>query len=358
MKNYKKAFIDQIMLGLFLIAFTVVFVGTVSDEIQMRNKYTNLKKVLQTTVLSSAKYYVNEEQDEEEAQTVALGIIEQTKLGAEVKDSILFEWDLDSEPKSVIATLPKYKEELFWFKLLHFNSIDFTNLAAKANIKEEVLEEVDDFVPIAVNGCTQNFTSGTNHDFLYKTFDLFDVHDTMAFYGLSDSHNLNSQASFAHFKNAVGTVVKDGGINMMNINHVMETIVTTQSSSIENDVKQISQSFDIKNFTAKKMSIAVLDCNSTATSPVIKEIISVKMNTIYCAKACCKINFMGTFSFGGCSWFSSWMCTILNMMTEITEDVFDTSNFWTTGTTSSCNQANFFRINFDVLSNDTVQLEY
>ena len=62
-KNSKKAFIDKIMLGFFLIAFTTVFVGTISDEMEVRNKILALKKIAQTASLSAAKYYVNENKD-------------------------------------------------------------------------------------------------------------------------------------------------------------------------------------------------------------------------------------------------------------------------------------------------------
>ena len=357
-QNRKKAFIDQIMLGFFLIAFTTIFIGTVSDELQARNKYTQLKKVAQTAVLTAAKYYLTEENDEESAENIALSLIEEIPLGDEIKDDIVFVWDFDAEPNTLIATIPEYTEEFFWFKLLDFNHINFINISAKVNILNQSIEDAEDFVPIAVNGCTQELQSGQDYDFLYKTFDLFDVNDNMAFYGLSDSHNLKSQASFAHFKNAVGSVVKNHGTNMMNVHHIMETIVTTESDKIENDIKQISQQFDIKNFAGQNMTIALLECNSTASDPVIKELVPIHMNAVYCAKACCKISFMGAFSFGGCSWFMSFMCTIFNMMTNITADVFDTSNFWTTGQTASCNQANFFRINFEILTNTKVQLEY
>ena len=43
MKNYKKAFIDKIMLGFLLIVSTVAFIATVSDDLKVRNKHANLK---------------------------------------------------------------------------------------------------------------------------------------------------------------------------------------------------------------------------------------------------------------------------------------------------------------------------
>ena len=88
-KNMKKAFIDQIMLGLFLISSVIVFVATVSDEAKARSKYTDLKHIVQTAALSSSKYYTNVNNDTEEAQNIALGIIENSRLGIEVKDDMV-----------------------------------------------------------------------------------------------------------------------------------------------------------------------------------------------------------------------------------------------------------------------------
>lgn len=42
----KKAFIDQILLGLFLFVVLIIIGATVSDNMQARNKYYNLKKRL------------------------------------------------------------------------------------------------------------------------------------------------------------------------------------------------------------------------------------------------------------------------------------------------------------------------
>ena len=354
MKNSKKAFVDKILLGFFLLVLIIGFFGIISDQLMVKNKILALKKVAQTASLSAAKYYVNEEQNTTKAEEVANKIVNSIPLGNEIiekiVDDINYTWKPDeTNPTSVDVNITSYTQPMFWTRFLPWLKWKHRNIdgiSSEASIV--TITDADDFVPIAVNGCSQELIPGQEYDFLYKTFDLFDVNDNIAFYGLSDSHNLNSQASFAHFKNAVASVI-NGEMNPMNIHHTMETIATTTSDKIKNDVKQISQSFNIANFSGQNMTIALLDCSSTASDPVIKELIPIHMNAVYCAKACCSISmFDGTFSFGGCSWFTTFMCTILDMMTNITKDVFDTSNFWTTGTTNGCNQSNFFRINFEV----------
>ncbi len=346
MRMSKKAFIDQIMLGFFLIAFTVIFIGTVSDELKARSKYTKLKKVVQTAVLSASKYYINNENDEDIAQSIALSIIQEIPLGDEVQDSIEFVWDFESEPQNVIATISQYNEEFFWFRLLNFDSINFTNISAKANIIAKDLEIVNNFVPIAVNGCTQELESGTEYDFLLKAYDLYDDGDNVGFFALYDPSG--GQSSFAHFKNLVDDVMKDKDSDF-DMNTDVVSIATVLSTKIANDVKQISQSFGISGFSGKEMSIAVLDCGSTADAPIVKKLLPIKMNAVFCASCCA---FMGM-----CMPFPmSLMCVFIDMMNDLTGDIF-TDMMWAT-TVSSCNKNELFRINFEVLNNDKVILEY
>ena len=348
MKNNKKAFIDKIMLGFFLISFVTVFVGTISDELQMRTKYQSLKKITQTAVLSAAKYYLDhqDEQDvEEDAENIAKGIIEQTKLGKEISNDIVFNWDFDSDPNNVIATIDEYTQELFWFRLLGWKEAPIENVSAKANIVEQTIEEADNFVPIAVNGCSQDFNKGDQFDFLLKAYDLYDPNDNIGFFALYEPSG--GQSSFAHFKNLVKDVMKNK-TSHFELDDIV-SISTVLAADIKNDVKQISQSFGINGFSSTEMSIAVLDCNSTADSPVVKKILPIKMNQVYCADCCA---FMGMCM----PWPMSEMCVFMDMLNDLTGDVFS-DMIWAT-TVNSCNKNELFRINFEVLSDDKVVLEY
>jgi len=346
-QNRKKAFIDQIMLGFFLIAFSTIFIGTISDEFTARTKYTELKKVLQTTVLTASKYYLNEEENEAEAENIALSLIEQIPLGAEVKENIVFEWDFTTEPNSVIATISEYREEFFWFKLLDFHHIDFTNISAKANMITQALESTDDFIPIAVNGCTQTLDAGTNHNFLLKAYDLYDENDNVGFFALYEPSG--GQSSFAHFKNIVKDVMRDR-VSNFNINNDVISISTVLAINISNDVKQISKAFGISSFSGKDMSIAVLDCGSTADNPIIKELLPIHMNQVYCGSCCSFMGFCMPFPM-------SMMCKFFDMLQDVTGDVFS-DIIWAT-TVNSCNHNKLFRINFDILNNHAqIVLEY
>ena len=77
----KKAFIDQILLGLFLFATIIVIGATISDNMEARDKYYNLKKITDNAVLTLAKYYVNVEENTSSAQNVHQEMLIQTKLG-------------------------------------------------------------------------------------------------------------------------------------------------------------------------------------------------------------------------------------------------------------------------------------
>ncbi len=360
MKNSKKAFIDKIMLGFFLISFTTIFIGTVSDELQMRDKYQDLKKVTQTAVLSASKYYI-QDNDTDNAEDIAKGIIEQTKLGSKISNDIEFIWDFDNEPNNVIATIPTYKQELFWFRLLGWNEVPIDDVSAKANILNQPLEEADDFVPIAVNGCEDpdKFVAGESFDFLYKTYDAFNANDGIAFYALSESGE--GQSPFTDVKNLIDDFIKDKYIlnHSMNIN--IDSISSVMSDGIENDVSMFASSFNFSKFVGRDMTIAVLDCESDKDNLAIKKLIPIQLNNLYCAEYCCSINVLNTFSFMCLNKlpFGSMMCSMLEMFGQITQDIFEQESFWTVGgEKNQCGTSNLFRINFEVLSNDKIILEY
>lgn len=94
----KSAKIDQIMLLMIIFVAIILFAATVSDEMQNRNKYYSLKKITDNAVLTMAKYYININQSQTDAQNVAHAMLDQTKLGLEVKDKIVYTWDFSRLP--------------------------------------------------------------------------------------------------------------------------------------------------------------------------------------------------------------------------------------------------------------------
>lgn len=165
----KKAIVDQILLGLFLFATLIAIGATVSDNMEARDKYYNLKKITDNAVLTLGKYYINVEENTASAENVYTSMLEQTKLGNEVKNSITYTWDFVSEPNSVTATIESYSQETFWFKLVGLAAFDL-KAQSKANISVVDLDTPTSsyssgIAPFAVND--QSFTIGDSFDITY-----------------------------------------------------------------------------------------------------------------------------------------------------------------------------------------------
>ena len=296
--NKKRAFIDKILLGFLLITMSMIFVGTVADKLKVRNKYTSLKTILQTAVLSSAKYYTYENNNTSESESVALAIIAQVPLGNEIKNNIIFTWDFYNTPNNVIATLPTYKEDLFWFRLLNLNSLNLDNIEAKANFvptpldELPIVDEVSDFMPFAVNSCGRDasvFLPGNSLSFLYKAYSQYSATEAVGFYGL-DSVALTGtkQSDFSHFKNTIDKLYSGGSSNFNRldtqeylVNSVYDENATV--NPINNNASALSSSLDVKGFTDPfPMSIALLDCNSTKDNIVVSNLVKASMTNVYC----------------------------------------------------------------------------
>lgn len=180
----KKAFVDQILLGLFLFVTLIAIGATVSDNMEARDKYYNLKKITDNAVLTLAKYYVNIEENTLNAQNVHYEMLEQTKLGNEVKDKITYSWDFINEPNSVTATISNYKQDTFWFKLFGLASFDL-NAESKATITSVDLDTATSsysggIAPFAVND--QTFTIGNSFDITYNLSANLQFSDKNSFY--------------------------------------------------------------------------------------------------------------------------------------------------------------------------------
>ncbi len=180
----KKAFIDQILLGLFLFTTIIVIGATISDNMEARDKYYNLKKITDNAVLTLAKYYVNVEENTSAAQNVHQEMLTQTKLGNEVKDSITYSWNFISQPNTVTATIASYKQDTFWFKLLGLASFDL-KAESKATITSVDLDTAKSLfsagiAPFAVND--QTFTIGNSFNMTYELSANLQFSDKNTFY--------------------------------------------------------------------------------------------------------------------------------------------------------------------------------
>jgi hypothetical protein len=180
----KKAIIDQMMLGLFLFVVLIMIGATVSDNMQARDKYYNLKKITDNAVLTLAKYYVNVEENTLNAQNVYYQMLTKTKLGNEVKDTIIYNWDFVSEPNTVTAEIPSYIENTFWFRLFGLNAFNL-KASSKATITITDLPTATSsyssgIAPFAVN--YRDFVIGDSLDITYALTADWQYSDKETFY--------------------------------------------------------------------------------------------------------------------------------------------------------------------------------
>lgn len=179
----KKALIDQILLGLFLFVVLIIVGATVSDNMQARDKYYNLKKITDNAVLTLAKYYVNVDENTLNAQNIYYEMLKETKLGNEVKDVITYSWDFISEPNTVTAEISNYTEETFWFKFLGLASFDLKAKSVATITTVDLPTATSDYTngmaPFAVNyrdfviGDTLDISYALTADWKYSDKDTF-----------------------------------------------------------------------------------------------------------------------------------------------------------------------------------------
>ena len=180
----KKAFIDQVFLGLFLFVTLMGIGATISDNMEARDKYYNLKKITDNAVLTLAKYYVNVEENSLAAENVHQDMLSETPLGNEVKGKIVYKWDFTSKPNSVTATISNYKQETFWFKFFGLASFDL-NAESKATITSVDTNKPTStysggIAPFAVND--QAFKIGNTFDITYNLSANLKYSDKNSFY--------------------------------------------------------------------------------------------------------------------------------------------------------------------------------
>lgn len=137
----KKAFVDQILLGLFLFVALIVLGATVSDEYVARNKTDNLQIIAKNTTRALAKHYMYHE-NIEEAQTIANNMLLQTKLGSEIlnKGFITYTWrDLTGNgfPDAVTTEISGYVQDNFWFRFLDLDTFNLPTVSASAYVTKD-----------------------------------------------------------------------------------------------------------------------------------------------------------------------------------------------------------------------------
>ena len=347
-KNLKNAFIDKIMIGFVLISSILAFVATVSDELKVRNKHKNLKKIVQTVVLSSSKYYISEDNaTTEEAEDIALGIVSASQLGSILvqNNDIDITWYLDDDPQNVIASISNYEESMFWYELFGWEKFKFDKIEAKANIilnpldELPVIDETDEFMPFAINECGQgdSIMPGDNLSFIYKAYEQYESNESLGFYGLDSTlADGDNQSAFAEFKNNVDKLF-GGDPSSYNRLTTQQYLVNSEYDSdestnpINNDASQLASSLEVHKFDDPlDITVALIDCSSTKDNIIISNLIQVSMTNIYCGdKATSDSNIDSAFE-------------------DQTGDVFEDVTWveWVEG--FDCSQSGLFRIDLEV----------
>lgn len=137
----KRAFIDQIMLGLFLFVSLIALGATVNDEMQARTKSINLEKITHRTAKALSKHYMYNTSIND-AEIVANSILQSTKLGQELlsKNNISFIWsdiDFDGSPDAVTSRISGYVQDNFWYRLLGTDTFSLPTVEASYYILKE-----------------------------------------------------------------------------------------------------------------------------------------------------------------------------------------------------------------------------
>jgi hypothetical protein len=296
----KRALIDQILLGLFVFISLVVLGATVADEMEARNKYYELKKLTDNAALTLSKYYMIQHYDGrtstsaardeviDEAEVISNGMLDQTKLGTEVKGLMTYTWDLVSPQKTVTATIDGYFQNTFWYRFLDLMGFDM-EAESRANIN--IRDQVNDFVPFAINICDrEEFFYGQEIQFLYKPYDLYTPSEPHGFYGLAYTNpdrTDSAQSGFAHFKNEVTTFnSQDEPVYLVDSN--LYDADGNFTTVINNDAQQLASALEVHKFNDSAqapwhISIALLGCDNDKDSAMsIVNLISVSMDKIYC----------------------------------------------------------------------------
>ncbi len=347
--NTRKAFVDQILLWFIIAVLVFGFVATVSDDNNARVKYQNLKRITDHAALAAAYYYsenfstvIDDETGKTESAQKATYIVKNdtSKLANEVP--IIYTWDFSSTPYRVTATITTHTHENFWWKLFNWKEYVFTNVNSTAIIAAKLTG--DNFVPIAVNDCTQTFPEGSTFEYILKANDIYSDTDNVGFFALELPGG--GQSSFSHFKNLLDLVIddKDSDFDVTDSDLVISPV---NAIDINNDVKQVSQSFDIADFTGKEMSIALLECGSTAANPIISKLLRVDMQNVRCA-----VCYEDPLNPGNClSPDGDHFLQLSNTDGSVFDDII-----WS-NTVNSCNNEELFKIEFQVLISDYIRLE-
>jgi|GEM_PF-6068097 len=143
----KKAVLEQIMLGFVLLTTLALFVATIQDERNTRDRIYDLKEIARTASKTMASHYSNQI-DMCQAQQIAINILNQTPTGRYLINNnlIAFQWkDLlpdfdrdgigdDGEADTITTTILAHPYETFWYKFFDKDSFTIGPVSATEQV--------------------------------------------------------------------------------------------------------------------------------------------------------------------------------------------------------------------------------
>jgi len=284
MNTQKKAFIGAMMLGFLLISTVFVFVATVSDEVVVRDKITEIKKVTDNTAKALAKHYlINGSTDS--AEQVGDGLLDKTNVGTEVKSSLVYTWDFVTIPNSVTVSLPTYEQETFWYKILGKDSFTLDNIESRAEIIiiDPIKESSVTLAPLAINNCDRDdLISNAEIDLTFITSPYYENDDTNTFYAVDKDCSFPAgNSNFAHFKILfTGGEVDYSSYDVNDNNEDACLVQTSFQNPLSVDPKQLYN--QLKHFDLPyQMDILMFECGTTADNLIINNVLSIEMSHLY-----------------------------------------------------------------------------
>jgi len=246
----KKALIDQMMLGLFIFFALIAIGATVDDVMKARDKFYNLKRITDNSVLTMAKYYSTVSENTTNAEAINYDMMSQTALGMEVRDLVTYSWDFVSEPNTVTATIDNYDEDTFWFKFLGFETFTLKAESRATITTVDLPTATSDYSaglsPFAVN--EQTFTIGAPLNLTYEITADWQYSDKNTFYPVLT--NCDCDCDFA-LSNKFD--FSDLGFDMQNCDNTSVGCTTHGESEFSHyarqldDIYESSQSINFEN---------------------------------------------------------------------------------------------------------------
>ena len=278
----RKAIITTLLLGFVILSAVIVFVATVADDMVVRDKITRLKEITTNTALALAKHYV-ENESVLNAEIVGNGLLDQSVIGVEVKNSIEYTWDLVTEPNSITVTIPTYSQVTFWYQFIDKDTFTLENIESKAEIivANPISDISESLAPLAINNCNRNdLILGAQIDFTYTSAPYYDNSHTDTFYAVDkDCSFPTGNSNFAHFKNLFNQGEVEYTDYDASDNEEACLVQTSFQNPLSVDPMQLYNNlthFDLPY----SMDILMFECGTTANDLIVTNVISIEIDTL------------------------------------------------------------------------------